>query len=401
MLSRAKTIQEELIHNRRYLHRNAETGFRLHKTKTFITDELQSMGLSPYEVGGSVAAVLDFGGSTNTLLLRADVDALPMQEKSELSFACKTGNVHACGHDMHAAMLLGAARLLTEQKDKLCGRVKFLFQAAEESLEGAKAALDSGALKDVRAAMTLHVMTDSPYSTGTVVVADGVSAPAADFFEVKIKGKACHGSAPQNGVDAISAAAHVLLGLHELSARELSVSNPAVLTVGQITGGHSANVIAEETVFKGTLRAFDESVRENVKKRLQAISSSIAKAFRAKAKTAFVSGCPTLVNDRALSELAYLAAKAVSGKENVFRSSALTGSETAQKSGGSEDFAYISHAVPSVMLALAAGERKKGYDLPLHHAGVRFDEDALCYGAAVYAQVAVEYLKGESHGKGK
>ena len=399
MLFNAKTIEKELLQNRRYLHRNAETGFDLHKTRAFIIQELKNIGFSPYEVGGSVVAIMDFAGTGNTILLRADIDGLPIRENSGLSFACKTGNMHACGHDMHAAMLLGAARLLTAKKDKLRGKVKLLFQAAEEILQGAKAAVDKGVTKDVDAAVTMHVMTDSPFPVGTAVVAGGVSAPAADFFTIKVKGKACHGSAPQNGVDAISAAAHILLGLHSLSARELSVSNPAVLTVGEFIGGQAPNVIAEEVLLKGTLRAFDENVRTEVKKRLQEISATIAKAYRAKAKTVFTSGCPTLVNDESLSNLAFRAAQSVMDK--VYRSSALVGGETAQKSGGSEDFAYISHAVPSVMVALAAGEREKGYNLPLHHTGVRFDENALGYGAALYAQIAAAYLTGEKYEKGK
>ena len=408
VLSKAKTLQKELVTFRRKLHEYAETGFDLPKSRAYIIEKLHGLGIECEEVGGSIVATLTMGEGEQCILLRADIDALPIREQSGEKFACRTGNMHACGHDLHAAMLFGAACILKSYAPKTYGKVKLVFQAAEERLEGAKAAVQNGVLENpkVRAAVMLHVMTDSPLATGTTVIAEDASAPAADYFRIEIKGKACHGSAPQNGVDALSVAAYTMVGLHEISAREIAVSAPAVLTVGKCTGGEAANAIADKAVLEGTLRTFDEETRAWLKKRVIEQPAAIAKAFHATAKTTFPSGCPTLVNDRRMSALALLSAKTVV-KEKAMLSSTLTGGEVAKRNGGSEDFAYISHEVPSVMLGLAAGESAKGYDKPLHHPKVRFDEGALYIGAALYAQIALDWLqaaqkqKGADDGKGK
>ncbi len=391
ILKEAKGIEAELSAWYHELHMRAETGFDLEKTTAYIKRELGKMGYAPKTCGR--AGVIADLGEGEAFLLRADIDALPIRERSGVPFACKAGNMHACGHDMHATMLLGAAKLLKEREGELKGRVRLLFQPAEETLEGAKDVVEAGVLEGVKGAAMIHVMTNVSLPVGcAVVTSPGVSAPAADFFTVEVKGKSCHGSAPWNGVDALTAASHILIALQELAARELNPGVPAVLTIGQLRGGIAANVIADRAVLKGTLRAFDEDARAFVKKRLEEISKTVAKTFRASAKVVYDSGCPTLVNDQALSELALRAAEEVLGKGKAFASAAL-GGDTKNKSGGSEDFAYISHEVPSVMLALAAGEPKNGYEYPLHHPKVRFDENALAYGVALHTHLAMERLK--------
>lgn len=396
MWKEAKDLQKELVELRRCLHECAEVGFALKKTEAFVKGELQKMGYESQSCGKSGFTVT-VGSGEKTFLLRADMDGLPIQEETGLPYACKRGNMHACGHDMHTAMLLGAAKLLKAREKTLKGRVKFLFQPAEELLEGAKNALENGVLDTpkVDGALMIHVMTNVAMPVGSAVVASaGVSAPAADYFTVKVKGKGCHGSAPWNGVDAASVAAHILLALHELSARELSLSEPAVLTVGSLSAGKASNVIADTALLKGTLRAFDEGVRERIKQRLEEISKSVAKAFRAKATVSYEGGCPTLFNDEKLSAFTEKSLKKLLGENAVFASAKLQG-DAKEKSGGSEDFAYISHEVPSVMVALAAGETEKGYIYPLHHPKADFDEEALSVGAAVYAHTAIEWLKDE------
>ena len=221
-----------------------------------------------------------------------------------------------------------------------------------------------------------------------MVVADGVSAPAADFFELKIKGKACHGSAPQNGIDALQAAAHILLGLQELPAREISVADPAVVTVGKFSGGSAGNAIADTATLEGTMRTFNEGGRYALKRRIEQIAKGIGGAFRCRTKTTFLGGCPSLYNDEMRSKNAYFAMKTLLGAKSVFTSEQLSGGGVAAKNGGSEDFAYISREVPSVMLALPAGQTQRGYKYPLHHPKATFDENALPIGAAVYAQLA-------------
>ncbi|MBE7086121.1 MAG: amidohydrolase [Clostridiales bacterium] len=395
-LQDAKNLQKELTENRRWLHEHAEVGFQLKKTATFVKEKLEEMG---YTVSGcGKAGLIAVAGSEvkgKTFLLRADMDGLPIQEKTGAPYACPTGNMHACGHDLHTTMLLGAARLLKNHEGELRGRVKLFFQPAEETLQGAKTAISKGLLRDpkVDGAMMLHVMTGVDMPTGSVVVASGgVSAPAADYFTIEVKGKSCHGAAPQNGVDALTAAAYILIALQELSAREISASQVAALTVGKMQGGTAGNAIADRAVLEGTMRAFDEPLRTFLKQRMKEISLAQAKAFRAKAKLTFESGCPTLVNDAKLSALTEETAIELFGKNRVFNSTML-GGNTKNTSGGSEDFSYISHEVPSVMAALVAGAKKDGYTYPLHHPRVEFDENALPIGAALYAAVAAKFLK--------
>ncbi len=394
ILNQAKKLQPTLAKYRQYLHENAEVGFTLPKTASFVEETLQDMGYTPKRIAKNcLLATLGNPSAKGAFLLRADMDALPIKEKSGERFACKTGNMHACGHDMHTAMLLGAARLLKDNEKDLQGQVKLLFQPAEEILEGAKIAVKAGVLENVQGAVMIHVMVNTPLKSGTLVVASGgVTAPAADYFTVEITGKSCHGSAPWNGVDALNASAHILVALQALSAREISLSTPATLTVGTLQAGTAGNAIADRAVMQGTLRAFDESVREQIKNRLKEIAQSTAKAFKAKAKTSFGGGCPTLVNDSKLSAFVEKTARELLGEKAVYTSAYLAGGETAKRNGGSEDFAYISHQTPSVMLALSAGAIEEGYAYPLHHPKVRFNDDVLCIGSAVLAHTALQWF---------
>lgn len=392
LLKQAQSLQKELVEYRRYLHENAEIGFDLPKTTEYVKTQLQNMDYAP-KMQGRYALTATIGKGNPVFLLRADIDGLPIMEKSGETFACKNGHMHACGHDMHTAMLLGAAKLLKLREKELKGRVKFLFQPAEELLQGAKNAVESGILNNpkISGAMMLHVLTGVPLPIGKVVVAQGVSAPAADFFQIEVQGKGCHGSTPWKGVDASAVGAKILLALQEITAKELSFTTQSVLSVGSILAGTAGNVIADKALLKGTLRTFDEAARGYIKKRIGEIAKYTAKAFNAQAKVEFTSGCPSLINDEKLSALALKTAKELLG-EGVFSSTEMGNSE---EKGGSEDFAYISREVPSVMIALSAGERGKGYDYPLHHPKVKFDEKALYIGSALYAAMALQYLKKE------
>ena len=390
ILTQAKSLST-LKADRRWLHTNAETGFNLTKTLEYVKNRLTELGYTPIKCGkaGLYATV---GSGSKTILLRADMDALPIREDSGLSIASQNGNMHACGHDMHTAMLLGAAKLLMDHKKELGGTVKLMFQPAEEIFEGAKDMIQNGILQDPKpdAALMIHVTAALPLPAGTVIVsAPGVSAPAADYFTIDVTGKGCHGSAPQNGVDALTAAAHILIALQELTARELPASAEAVLTVGKMESGSAANAIANSAKMSGTIRTYDEETRVFVKKRLADISRGIAAAFRAEAEVEFGSGCPTLINDAALSGKVYDTLLPLLGKDRVL-SAAVMGST---KGGGSEDFAYVSQEVPSLMLALAAGEPDKGFPYPQHHPKVIFDESVLPIGAVVLAHCALEFLK--------
>ncbi len=393
MLKEALKIQSQIQTDYEHLHAHAETGFDLTQTGAYVKKRLLEMGYEPVDCGK--AGIVATAGNPETgkvFLLRADMDALKIKEEADVSFKSDNGNMHACGHDAHTAMLLGAAKLMKYHEQELGGIVKFMFQPAEEILEGAKDMIDAGVLENPKAdgAMMVHVMTSVPIKSGTVIVsAPGVSAPAADFFKIEIKGKGCHGSMPHLGADPLTAAAHVLIALQEIKARELSVFDEAALTIGALEGANVPNAIPDAVTLKGSMRAFDEEVRNHMKKRLTEIAESVARAFRTEAIVTYTSGTPTLTNDKELSEKTSIWLKEALGKDMVIRSQDMP----CQSGGGSEDFAYVSQRVPSIMVALAAGDSREGYEHPLHHPKMRLDTKAFVYGAAALAEVAMRYVK--------
>lgn len=389
----ANSLQTELAAHRRWLHEHAEVGFDLTQTKEYVRRELEQMGIVAENCGkAGLVAVLGNPDSGKSILLRADMDALPIPEESGVDFACPNGNMHACGHDMHTAMLLGAAKLLKNHEYELPGTVKLMFQPAEETFEGAKDMIEHGVLSNPKpdAAVMIHVTAATPLPAGMVIICPpGVSAPAADYFTIMVQGKGCHGSAPHTGIDALTAASHILLALQEIHARELPSGENAVLTIGTFQGGTAPNVIADTATLAGTIRTYSERTRNFLKKRMQSISCSIAEAYRASATVEFGSGCPSLVNDKALGELLNASLKETLADNMVLNAAEMRGTIRGR---GSEDFAYISQEVPSVMLALAAGQPAQGYTYPQHHPKVRFDESVLCTGTAIFVSCALGFL---------
>ena len=404
VLEKAKSLQEELVAHRRYLHTHPGVAFDLQETYQYVYEQLTQMGYSPNSYGkcGLIASCGRTDGKT--ILLRADMDALPIREEADVDFKSENGNMHACGHDTHTTMLLGAARMLKEMENDLNGRVIFLFQPAEETFEGAKDMIDAGVLRDTKpdAALMIHITAGMPFETGSVIVCDGgVSAPAADYFEIHIQGKGCHGAMPQLGVDPITTAAHIVLALQEIHARELAMSDEAALTIGTIHAGNASNAIPDTATLGGTLRTYDEETRTYVKQRMEEIISGVASTFRATAELKFTSGCPTLINDATLSKEVTGYMKELLGPYMAFNKGDLEamaaasgdGNKKAAKSVGSEDFAYFSQEVPAIMMALAGGKAADGHTFPQHHPKATFDETALAYGAAVFTWNAIKWLE--------
>ena len=404
ILQEAKKVCDHTTSLRRTLHENAETGFDLTNTLDLVKKELTSLGIQPTDCGkaGVIACI---GGKKpgKVFLLRADMDALPLAEEADVPFAAKNGNMHACGHDLHTAMLLTAARLLKAHEEEIAGTVKLMFQPAEEIFQGSQDMIRAGLLRspDVDAALMIHVMAGMPFPAGTVIVSGpGVSAPAADYFDIHVQGKGCHGSMPNAGIDPLTTAAHILLSLQQIQTRELALDDRAVLTVGTMNAGTAANIIPDRVTMGGSVRTFDEQTRTFVKQRITEIATGIAKAFRAEAEVVFGSGCPTLVNDKELSRCSQTYIRELLGDERVFSAAALAAMQEDNKSSktaGSEDFAYVSQEVPSIMLALASGQPERGYRYAQHHPMVTFDEQVLPIGSAVYAYTALRWL--EDHQK--
>lgn len=387
-LQAAMGCKEELIANRRHLHTIPGLGFEIQETLDFVSAKLTELGIA-HTPCGKAGIVATIGGKKEgkVFLLRADMDALPMAEESGEEFASTNGKMHACGHDLHTTILLGAAKLLKENEDAICGTVKLMFQPAEEVFQGADDMIAAGVLENpkVDAAMMAHVFSGMPMPTGVIAVLDGISNAAADVFTVKIQGKGCHGSMPSTGIDPLLAGAHMLVALQELHARELAVNDEVALTFGSFHAGIAANVIPDTATLSGTLRTFNEELRAHVKQRMEEIIAGLAAAFRVQATVEYTSGCPVMENDSELSTAVAGYLRELIGPQAVIPIKNMKGS-------GSEDFACISQQVPAVMLGIPANA-PDGNPYPQHHPKVRFDEAALPLGAAAFAHTAIRWLE--------
>ena len=383
---RASTLNEELIENRRYFHENAEVGLNMPKAKAYVLNKLKEYGLEPQECGEGVTATLGHGGKV--ILLRADMDALPMPEESGLSFACPTGGqAHTCGHDFHAAMLLAAAKLLKEDEASLKGTVKFMFQPAEETFEGSRNMIEHGILENPKpdVALAYHV-SPGKLPIGTYLYNDsGTMMFSVDTFEIHIQGKGSHGAYPHLSIDPINIGAHIYLALQELIARESDPSDACLLTVGQFAAGSAANIIPDTAVLKGTMRTNKKEAREKLVRRLKEVSEAVAAVYGGSADVAFTCSVPTLVCDGTLTKevVSYMTELPI---PNAVGYSGIAAS-------ASEDFALIAERVPSAFMYLSAGYADKRGDYPAHNPKVQFNEDVLPIGAACLAHSAVRWLE--------
>lgn len=399
ILNEAKSLQSELAEIRREIHRNPETGFDIPKTKAFVKKKLEEMGYSPVEMGKAGIVALA-GGKTpgKTLLLRADMDALNMDEQADVDYRSTVpGKMHGCGHDMHTAMLLGAAKLLKAHESEICGTVKLEFQPAEEIFQGSPDMLAAGLLEDpkVDAAMMIHVTAGMPLPSGTFMVAGGgISSTSCEQYHITVKGKGGHGSTPHEAIDPITAAAHMHIALQEINSRELEGNQFGIFTTGRFEAGKASNVIPDTAEMWGTIRTTDpdNAVGKLIKTRMEQICGGIAAAFRCEVKTEFYDFCPCMVIDPALAAdtLGYM--KSLFG-ESAIDLSVVSGGKAG---GGSEDFAFVSHHVPTVSMFLTAGSSKDGYTFGQHHPQVRFDDSVLYLGSAAHANNALCWLKDHS-----
>ena len=386
----AQTMQPQLTADRRRLHRNPEAGAVLPETVAYVKKRLTEMGYHPQELGGGLTATVTGTDTGRCILLRADMDALRGQEQSGLSFRSENGCMHACGHDMHTAMLLGAAQLLMRHRQELSGTVKLVFQPDEEGFTGAKSMLAAGVLQDPAPgeALALHVHSGTP--SGTVLCGNGTFMAGCTLFRITVRGKGCHGAMPETGVDPINIAAHIYLSLQELTAREISAKKPAVVTVGRFQGGQAPNIIPEEAVLEGTIRTFDRELSARIMERIRVIAENTAAAFRGSAHLEEIASAPPLVNDPALMDRVAGWAEELAGKERVYRLD--------QGGMGSEDFASFTYELPCAYLLLGAGTPQEDprYGKPMHNEAVVFNEDVLPIGAALHTLFALRMLAQET-----
>ena len=383
---RALELKDETIANRRHIHKNAETGLDLPKTKAYVMEKLTEYGLEPKDCGYGVTATLGKGGKV--LLLRADMDALPMPEESGEEFACPTGKeAHTCGHDFHAAMLLTAAKMLKEKEDTLEGTIKFMFQPAEETFEGSKNMIENGILENppVDAALAYHV-SPGKMPIGLFMYNDkDTMMYSVDGFKITIHGKGSHGAYPHVGVDPINIGVHIHLALQELIARESDPTHSCVLTIGQFSGGTAANIIPETAVLQGTIRTNKPEARELLVRRMKEVAEKTAAVYNGTVDIEMISEVPPLICNPKLTDevVGYMQELGIPGLTPYPGISA----------SASEDFAVIAEKVPSTFMYLSAGYLDERGQYPAHHPKAQFNEDVCPIGAACLAHCASQWLK--------
>ena len=394
LLQEAKQLQPELLQCRRTIHRHPETGFDLQETKALVKRQLTEMGYSPQECGKCGLVALAGGKKKGrTILIRADMDALPIEEAAEVEYRSETpGRMHGCGHDMHTAMLLGAAKLLKAHEDELAGTVKLMFQPAEELFQGADDMIGAGVLENphVDAAVMIHVVPGLPLPSGIVLVPGaGTGMASCQQYRIVVKGKGGHGAMPHVSVDPITAAAHIHLALQEISSRELGPDEFGVFTTGMFRAGDASNIIPDTAEMRGTIRTADLAVNEKIKTRIREIAQGVGGAMRTEVTVDFFDFCPPMLADGALSECGLGYMKELLG-DGAMSMAALGGPKVG---GGSEDFAFVSCKVPTVGMFLSAGSPKEGYAYSQHHPKVTFDDSILYRGSAAYAYFAARWLE--------
>ena len=380
-LKRAQELEASMKSDRHYLHQNAEVGFDLPITTKYVMDRLQEIGLEPKEICKSgVTALIEGKKPGKTYLLRADMDALSMNEENVLEFASKTNAAHNCGHDMHTAILLGAAQILKENVDELEGNVRLMFQPNEEAFLGSKAMIEAGVLDDVDVASCMHMMLD--YDASNYACAPGFFSSSCDGFKITVNGKGCHGAMPHLGIDPINVGMSICTAFQQLVSRETPPKETASLTFGQFSGGNTPNIVPDKVVIQGTLRTYNAELRAKLVNRMQTIVKSAGEMYGTTVEYEVLSDVPSIyVNPEMLEEV----------KTYLSEIEGLTLANDNFRITPSDDMAFISEKVPTVYLLLQA--RVKDNPYPHHNPKVLFDESAITWGAAMHAQCAFEWLK--------
>ncbi|MGN0465261.1 MAG: M20 family metallopeptidase [Lachnospiraceae bacterium] len=396
LLKEAADLQPQLQEIRRNLHKHPELGFDLVYTKAFVREKLEEMGYKPQDCGKSGIIALAGGKRPGkVIMLRADMDALPICEEADIEYCSEIeGRMHGCGHDMHTAMLLGAAKLLKEHEEELEGTVKLEFQPAEEIFQGSVDMLKNGVLDNpkVDAAFMIHVLAGMPIPSGSLLIpGGGVNMASCEQYKITVKGKGGHGSMPHVAIDPLTAAAHIHLALQEINSRELDPSEYGVFTTCRIEAGRTSNVIPDSATMWGTIRTADleNQVGEQIKTRISEISKGVGTALRCEVMTEFYDYCPCMIINPQLSDAAQKYMTELFGK-GALNMSSITGGKAG---GGSEDFAFVSHQVPTIGLFLVAGNSNEGYEYSQHHPKVRFDDSVLYCGSAAYTYMAMRWLE--------
>lgn len=389
LLEKASLISDWIISIRRALHRNPELSYQEKKTASFISEKLREIGLSvEVGIGGEgVVGLLEGNNPGPTVALRADMDALPVDEKNDIEYRSVIPNcMHACGHDGHMAILLGAAKLLSQMREDLHGNIKFIFQPAEEvpPTGGAKGMISAGVLKspDVDAIFGLHIWPELP--TGIIGLREGPIMAAADRFLLKIIGQGGHGAAPHKSQDVVVASAQVVLSLQTLISRRINPSTPAVLSICKINGGSAYNILPDEVIIEGTTRYFDFDTGNILKGVIEEITSGICQSVGCSYLFDYQFGFPPTINNDDMTRLVEQSAASVLGENNVLR--------VKEPSMTGEDFSYFLQQVPGCYFWLGTNNPDKGITQPLHSSNYQLDEDILAKGSAIFSSIVLSFL---------
>jgi len=380
-------IEQEVIELRREVHTYPETAFEEERTSALIADKLGKMGIEIRKgiARTGVCGLIKGSKEGPVIALRADMDALEIEEKNEIPYASRNkGKMHACGHDAHVAILLGVARILEHIKEELPGQVKLIFQPAEEGLGGAEPMIEEGVLEDpvVDAILGLHVWSYLP--VGTVGLKTGPFFAAVDDFDLSIIGNSSHGAQPQDGIDAITGAAGLINSLQSLISRNIDPLTPAVLTVGKIEGGYSRNVIADRVRIEGTCRSIDPDVRNKIEKRFREIVEGNCAVYNCEYELDYRRQYPPLINDSRVVERVKEIARKVVGEEKVLG--------LQEPTMGGEDFAFFLEKVPGCFFLLGARNEEKGITAPHHNPYFNIDEDCLVLGVEMLVKTLLDLM---------
>lgn len=388
-----KDLQDEIVTMRRDLHQIPEIGGDLPETKAYVIKKLTEMGIPFTENKSDSGLMAEIRGEKprKTIALRADMDALPIQEANEVEYISRhEGIMHACGHDAHTAMLLGAARVLSENKERIPGTVRLLFQTDEEGSRGAERTIKEGGIQGADAVFGTHIGTilSKDIPSGTMVCTPGCCMASFDKFVIRVKGNGCHGSTPEKGVDPINIASHIVINLQEIVAREIAATKPAVLTIGHMEAGFAYNVIPSEALIEGTIRALEEDVRQELARRIKEVAEATARTFRGEVEYEMIWGAPPVISDPEMAALAADCAREVVGESRVI-------DRVDAPNMGGEDFAYFLNQVPGAFMFLSSSNPEKHTDIPHHNPRFNVDEDVLWIGSAMFVKIVERFLEIE------
>ncbi len=389
--SQINKILGKLIKIRRALHANPEVSGKEEETMAFIAGILESLDMQvKRNIGGfGLFGTLRGGNSGKTIAIRADMDALPITEKKGSIYRSKReGVMHACGHDIHMTVAIGAAMVLTQLANKLNGNVRFIFQPCEEGVGGAREMMKAGVLKnpDVDAILGLHVLPS--LNTGEIGIKRGTMMASADKLEIVINGRSGHAAQPHKTVDAILVASMVINAIHHIVSRQIDPFTPSIISLGMINGGTAPNIIANRVEIRGTVRSLTDEVREQLSKAIEKVVKGVTSSMGASYEYRFTKGSPPLINDDSITNLIEETAKTLVGADNVI--------QLEHPTLGGEDFSFFLQKVQGAFFRLGTGNEKKDTRHPLHNEMFDADEDSIAVGVRVMANSVFNYLKGKS-----